>query len=262
MDAVRLHVECDGAGPPLVLAHGFAGSARNWRPQARALARTHHVCRFDARGHARSEAPEDPAAYSVETAAGDFDAAARAAGDGPVVAGGLSMGAAVALAWAARTPERTRGLILASLPPGAASGTGIAAVAEEFATAILRDGTEAAGARFVWGPASGLDPTAARLVRQGFLEHPPHGLAATLRGVIARLPDPVPLVARLAGAGVPILLLAGERDRAAVETSRRAVRAAPTARLDIVAGAGHVVNLERAEEVTAILGAWLATLPG
>jgi 2-succinyl-6-hydroxy-2,4-cyclohexadiene-1-carboxylate synthase len=262
MGAARLHVECDGAGPPLVLAHGFAGSARNWRPQARVLARTHRVCRFDARGHARSAAPEDPAAYSVETAVGDFDAAARAAGDEPVVAGGLSMGAAVALAWAVGRPGRTRGLILASLPAGAGSGTGVAAVAEEFAAAILCDGVEAAGARFVWGSASGLDPAGARLVRQGFLEHPPRGLAATLRGVIARLPDPVPLVARLAGVGVPILRLAGDRDHAAVETSRRAAMAAPTARLEIVADAGHVVNLERPDEVTAILGAWLATLPG
>ncbi len=33
-----LHVEEHGSGPPLVLAHGFAGSARNFHPQIRALA--------------------------------------------------------------------------------------------------------------------------------------------------------------------------------------------------------------------------------
>lgn len=259
MRAVRLHVEREGAGPVLVLAHGFAGSARNWRPQARALAATHEVRRFDARGHARSEAPDDPAAYSLDAFVADFDAVACDAG-GPVVAGGLSLGAAVALAWAATHPTRAGGVVLVSLPAGAASGGGFASVAEPFADAILQGGVDAAGARYAWGPGSALDPAAARLVRQGFLEHPPHGLAHTLRGVIARMPDPLPLVGRVASAGVPILLVAGARDVAAVETSRRAAAVAPHARLEVVAGAGHVVNLERSAEVTAILEGWLATV--
>src|SRR5262249_51553779 len=55
----RLHVEKEGDGPAVVLAHGFAGSARNFGPQARALRTGFRVTRYDARGHARSEAPDD-----------------------------------------------------------------------------------------------------------------------------------------------------------------------------------------------------------
>jgi pimeloyl-ACP methyl ester carboxylesterase len=39
-----LHVEAHGAGPALVLAHGFGGSARNWRPQLRTQKNAYAIC--------------------------------------------------------------------------------------------------------------------------------------------------------------------------------------------------------------------------
>jgi pimeloyl-ACP methyl ester carboxylesterase len=64
MAAPALHVEVHGphAATGVVLAHGFGGSARNWRPQLRALRGRYRVVVYDARGHARSEAPAQPAA--------------------------------------------------------------------------------------------------------------------------------------------------------------------------------------------------------
>jgi pimeloyl-ACP methyl ester carboxylesterase len=65
---LRLHVERQGtAAPPVVLAHGFAGSARNFRVQARALSSEASVVTYDARGHARSEAPAEAEAASETT---------------------------------------------------------------------------------------------------------------------------------------------------------------------------------------------------
>ena len=76
--------------------------------------------------------------------------------------------------------------MLAALPgPG-----GFARVGDEFADAIDRDGLEAAGAQFAWGPRSGLDAKGASLVKQGFLEHPPHAVAALLRSAIRELGEP------------------------------------------------------------------------
>src|SRR5262245_11016715 len=163
MNPPRLHVETAGAGPTIVLAHGFAGSARNFGPQSRALRDRFRVVRYDARGHARSEVPSDAAAYTPDTFADDMGRVF----DGTAVVGGLAMGAAVALPFALARPERVRGLVLAAYPAGRESGEGISSHWMELADAIERDGLEAAGARFIWGPKSGLDAAAARLVRQG-----------------------------------------------------------------------------------------------
>src|SRR5205807_4856037 len=130
------------------------------------------------------------------------------------------MGAGTALGFALAEPGRVHGLILAGFPPGARAGGGFASVALRFAEAIERDGLEAAGERFVWGPSSGLDPQAARLVRQGFLEHPPHGLAHTLRGVIAVQPSVDELAPRLRDIVQPALVIVGAGDGLSLAPSR------------------------------------------
>src|SRR3546814_2680991 len=43
-----LHAERDGAGPPIVLVHGFTQTGRCWGPEAEDLARDHEVIRVDA----------------------------------------------------------------------------------------------------------------------------------------------------------------------------------------------------------------------
>jgi 2-succinyl-6-hydroxy-2,4-cyclohexadiene-1-carboxylate synthase len=260
MAAADLHVEAHGTGPAVVLAHGFAGSARNFRPLVRALRDRYRVVVYDARGHARSSAPDDPAAYRLEAAVADFGSAAERAGAAPLVAGGLSMGAAVALQLALARPERVRGLVLASFPAGAASGRGIAADALRFAEAIEREGLEAAGARFVWGPHAGLDRASAALVRRGFLEHPPRGLVHTLRELLARLPSVEALAPRLERLAAPALVVAGGADAASGPACRALAEALPRGRLVEIPGAGHVVNLERPEAFHAAVRSFLDEL--
>jgi pimeloyl-ACP methyl ester carboxylesterase len=264
MAAPALHVEVHGpAGAPLgiVLAHGFGGSARNWRPQLRALRERYRVVVYDARGHARSEAPAEPAAYRMGEFVADLLRAGQASGDARPVLGGLSLGAAVALRTALAHPERVRALVLASHPAGPGTGRGVAAHAEEFAAAIEREGLEAAGARFAWGPGSGLDPAGAALVRQGFLEHRPHALAHTLRECLARL-EPVEALG-LSALRLPVLVLAGERDPGSLAPSRTLARALPGAELVVIPGAGHVVNLAAPAAFDAALLGFLDRLgPG
>ena len=257
MTTPRLHVEIDGDGPAIVLAHGFGGSARNFNPQVRALRSRVRIVRYDARGHARSEAPVAADAYTPETFVEDMGRVVGAAGVPAVVVGGLSMGAATALRFALAEPERVRGVLLAAFPADAGDPGTVAAVAARFADAIEGDGLEAAGERFVWGPTSGLDSRAAALVRQGFLEHPPHGLAHVLRGVIARQPRVADLAPALAGMDLPVLVVVGDRDRHSVPPSRALARVLPRARLVVVPAAGHVVNLHRPAAFDAALLGWL-----
>jgi len=239
----KLHVEAHGEGRPVLFLHGFAGSARNWRGSVRGLSDRARCVAYDARGHARSEAPRETDAYSVDHAIADGWRAldAGAPGSAPALLVGLSMGAAVALQMTLARPERVGGLLLASLPAGAAAGRGPSAHALAFASAIEREGLEAAGARFVWGPDSGLDERGAALVRQGFLEHPAHGLALTLRGVLSALPAPGELPPL--PEGLPVQIVAGGEDAPSLAPSHELAGRIPGACLDVVPGAGHVLNL-------------------
>ena len=247
-EAPRLHVESDGTGDAVIIGHGFGGSARNFGSLARALAPGHRVLRFDARGHARSEAPPGAEAYTPEAFVADVARILDGAGIATAVVGGLSMGAGIALRFALAHPDRTRGLVLAAFPAGADTPGSYASVAEPFAAAIEAEGLEAAGARWVWGPSSGLDAQGAALVRRGFLEHDPVALAHTLRGVIAVQPAVDAIAPALAALRIPTLVVVGTRDRTALAPSRAVAAAIPGARLVEIADAGHLVNLARPAE--------------
>lgn len=271
-------METHGQGPAVVLAHGFGGSARNWRPQIRALRDAWRVVVYDAVGHARSEAPSHAEAYQPEGLVRDLSRVIRHhAGDAPPVVGGLSMGAGTALRFALAAPAAVRALVLLAPPPGRrpdpdAHGTSDAGRdtagrreggrgwARDFADAIERDGLDAAGERYVWGEAAGLDPASGRLVRQGFLEHPPHGLVHLLRNVLDAWPSAADRARALRAFAAPVLLVVGERDRLSRGEADALAGLLPDARLVVAPGAGHVVNLAAPDRVNEALRGFLAGL--
>ncbi|MEI9409654.1 alpha/beta hydrolase [Mesorhizobium salmacidum] len=99
-----------GQGLPIVFQHGLGGDAaqvaQNF-PDGPSRRRLTVECRAQGGASAGSERP-----FSIAMFAEDVLAAADAAGMERFVAGGISMGAAVALHLAARHPERVSGLVL------------------------------------------------------------------------------------------------------------------------------------------------------
>lgn len=256
-----LYLESTGAGPPLVLAHGFSGSARNWRPQVRAFRDQYRILVYDQRGHARSPSPHtEPDRYSRDAFVADVEEILDREAISRAVVGGLSLGAGVMLAFALAHPERVRGLVLASFPAGPGRAAAFSGSAEAMARVLESEGGEAAGARFVWGSESGLDERGAALVRQGFLEHDPLGLAQVLRGVLGEISamiDEPALDRRLA---MPVLLIAGSRDKHSLESTELLASRLPNARVEVIEGAGHVVNLSATSEFNEVLGDFLCQL--
>ena len=252
-----LHIDVDGQGPTIVLAHGFGGSARNFGPQMRALKDHYRVVRYDARGHARSAAPHELEAYTPTAFVDDMRRVLDEVGGAAAVVGGLSMGAGIALRFALADPTRVRGLMLCAFPAGADDPQGFAGKALRFAETIERQGLEAAGEGYVWGPNTRLDRSAVRFVRQGFLEHPAHGLALGLRGVIAQQPAVVDMAAALARVVCPVLVVVGSEDGPSLHACHALAAAMPHARLVVVPGAGHVVNLQKPDEVSALMREFL-----
>jgi pimeloyl-ACP methyl ester carboxylesterase len=272
---IELYIESQGEGPKLVFLHGFGGSARNFRPQLRALSSAYRVIAFDARGHARSPAPEQASAYDPDCFVLDVAHIVRDAGDhtthkrapagltapaGQVALAGLSMGAGIALRYAIGHSEDLYALVLASFPR-AESDPSHREWAMGFADAIEQFGLDAAGERFVWGEHSRFDPRGAALIRQGFLEHRPHALVHTLRRVLAEQPAPSAMRDQLERMQVPTLLVAGENDPTALRMSEELARYLPNAEIARIAGAGHVVNLEAPQEFNAVLRRFLDAQP-
>jgi pimeloyl-ACP methyl ester carboxylesterase len=100
-----------GEGRPFVFQHGLCGQASQTAevfPQGQGW----QCLTLECRGHGQSEAG-DPAAFSLATFSDDVAAFIASLDQGPVVLGGISMGAAIALRIAATRPALVKGLVLA-----------------------------------------------------------------------------------------------------------------------------------------------------
>jgi uncharacterized protein (TIGR04551 family) len=110
VDGVHVHYRELGAGPAVVLIHGFGASLESWTGVARDLAAQHRVIAIDLKGFGWTSRPE-----------GDYSPAAQAAlvwhvldklGVADVAIVGHSWGSSVALSMAVAHPERTRRVAL------------------------------------------------------------------------------------------------------------------------------------------------------
>lgn len=67
-DGVKISYTERGAGPPVVLIHGWAVDSGMWGKVTAALAPDFRVIAIDCRGHGRSDKPHEPAAYGPKMA--------------------------------------------------------------------------------------------------------------------------------------------------------------------------------------------------
>jgi pimeloyl-ACP methyl ester carboxylesterase len=112
-DATRLHVAEAGAGPPVVLVHGWPQHWWSWRRVMAELAPSYRVLCPDLRGMGWSDAP--PGAYAKEDWAADVVALLDALGLDEVDLVGHDWGGLVALLVALRAPERLRSVTAMSI---------------------------------------------------------------------------------------------------------------------------------------------------
>ena len=116
---LRIHYRVEGAGPPLVLAHGFGDSLESWYEYGyvRSLSDDHRLILIDARGHGASDKPLDPAAYGSALMVGDIVSVLDACGVEKSDFYGYSMGGDTGLEMATLRPERLRSLIAGGASP-------------------------------------------------------------------------------------------------------------------------------------------------
>ena len=110
-DAHIRYVDDQGSGEPVVLVHGFSGSAEMWDGVTPLLAGRFRVIALDCRGHGASSEPHDTNAYGSEMVADVARLLDELTIDAAHVVG-YSMGAEIALNFTTRWPERVRSLCM------------------------------------------------------------------------------------------------------------------------------------------------------
>jgi 3-oxoadipate enol-lactonase len=256
IDGAAIEYDARGEGPAVLLLHAFPLSLSMWDAQADALAATHRVVRFDARGFGGSALGDGP--LTMERIADDGAALLDHLGIEKAVVGGCSMGGYAAFAFVRRHPQRLAALVLQDTRAGADSPDARANRAT-LAAKVLAEGASAAAEAFLpklLGETTHRERQAlVASVRERILATPPQGIVNALHGLAARADsrETLPTIA------APTLVLVGAEDALTPPAEAATMAAAiPRARLDVIPGAGHLANLEDPGAFNAALRAFLA----
>lgn len=262
VNGLDLNVERHGEGTPLLLLHGFTGSAASWHGVLPALARRRRVIAVDLVGHGASAKPAEVERYRMPAVAADLAALLDALALPTVDLLGYSMGGRTALHFALAYPRRVTALVLEGSSPGIPDAEERAArerADEALAARIEREGIAAFVREWEALPlfASQRRLPAATLAAQRAqrLANDPLGLANSLRGMGAGAQEP--LWERLPALRAPTLLLAGAEDGKYRALAQAMADRMPAARAVEVPEAGHAAHLEQPAAFVAAVLAFL-----
>jgi pimeloyl-[acyl-carrier protein] methyl ester esterase len=252
-----LYTHTAGAGPDVVLAHGWGMHSGVWEKVAEGLADDYRVTVLDLPGHGYSQGASGAGA-TLE----DWAAAVIAATPEPATWIGWSLGGLVAQQVALMAPERVSRLALVnSTPcfvqrPGWPHGIALA-VLHRFAEE-LREDYRAVLKRFIALEVHGSEHASAQLkqLKAMLFQHGDPDISALEDGLsILETSD---LRAQLADIACPTLLLMGQRDQLVpVAVGETMLKQLSNARLRVFARAGHAPFFSHLPEFIAELRVFL-----
>ena len=245
-DGIQIYYEVHGAGPPLLLTHGYSSTSAMWQGQIEALSKCHKLVLWDMRGHGQSDYPDDPAAYSEALTVADMAALLDEVGARSAIVGGLSLGGYMALAFYRAHPERVQALLIIDTGPG-----------------FKKD-----EAREAWNKRA--YETAERLEREGLAvlkslsrersdaaHRDASGLTRAARGLLTQRDARV--IELLPNVKVPSLIVVGADDAPFLAASDYMAAKIPAAKKVVIPAAGHAVNIDQPQ---AFIDAVLPFLDG
>jgi len=257
----HLYTELKGAGPALLLLHGFTGSTKTMWPLGETLTNRRTVIAVDLPGHGRTGLLPPPGQSFASTLDSLIDTLdGHGIEDADVL--GYSMGGRIALGLVAKHPDRVRSLILLGSTAGISSDTERAArrrtdssLAENIAQKGLEWFVDYWAELPIFSSQTRLDDSTLAEARKQRLDNDPDGLIASLLGSgTGSQPsfwEDLDLIRN------QVLLLVGEEDikyrRLAVRLASR-LRKASTA---VISGAGHAAHYENLPAVTKAITEFL-----
>ena len=256
-DGGRVHVVERGTGPTTVLVHGIMLGVATWARQLHAL--RGRVIAVSQRGHGQSRAGVE--GFSFDRLAADLAEVLAVLDVRDATLVGHSMGGMVAQLFAlsgSDVSRRVRELVLVATTPGPLVPTPLSgalgtAAARALAGAERRGRGPMPRSSTVWAArmAFGASPSApdVELLRQMIDAMSPRALAALVPNLLA-----FDVRRRLGSLSMPAHVVVGSRDvLTPPRTARAIVGHAPLARLTVLPGCGHMVMLERADALSALL---------
>ncbi len=239
---MRVRERGRGDRPPLIWTHGMFHpiDVDDHSTLGRVLnaVEGHRVIRYDTRGHGRTPPAESVAQHRWDALGAELLALADALGVDRFVAGGISMGAAIALHGAVRAPERFAGVVLLAPPTGWELR---AKEQENYRALAALGGPEAVSdhvRREFEAAFGGAElPPALHVMLDSVRDCDPRALDLVLRGAAeSDLPAREALSA-LSALRVPVLIMPWEGDPGhPIETARALAASLPNARTRLVGG--------------------------
>jgi 3-oxoadipate enol-lactonase len=236
-----------GDATAIVFLHGVGSDKSVWHPQVAYFGRNRRGMAFDYPGYGESDPAPDG------TTRDDYAAAILSAmselGIGRAHVCGLSLGGVVAIAMHHVAPERCASLVLADSfavhPDGRAiyerslaGSRDLAAMAEARVDVLIAQPADPAVRTEVVATMARIDPAAYRTGAQAVWLADQRDRAAAIR--------------------VPTLVVVGDQDRVTpVGLSEELRDLVAGARLQIIASAGHLTNLEKPDEFNRLVDAFL-----
>lgn len=244
---VRIHYLDEGKGPAVLLTHAYGASSSMWQPQLEQLSEHYRLIAWDMRGHAGSDSPPSPKAYSEQACVSDMGALLDHLQLQQVILCGLSLGGYLSLAFHLAHPQRVRALSLVSCGPGYRNdearnkwnrfATRIGNRVQELGLDALGDGSEI------------------RVDEHRSVE----GLAMAARGMLAQFDDRI--INSLGDIHVPTQVLVGSEDKPYHGSSDYMAGKIPGACKAVIADAGHASNLQQPDEFNRQLSDFISSLP-
>ncbi|MFZ2650877.1 MAG: acetoin dehydrogenase dihydrolipoyllysine-residue acetyltransferase subunit [Burkholderiaceae bacterium] len=260
VDAIRVRYTRRGedsspgapAYTPVLFLHGFGGDLDNWLFNLDAVAASAPVIALDLPGHGQSDA-RLPGSATLADLAGFVLHFLDHLGVERVHVVGHSMGGAIAAQMTLAAPQRVASLVLiASAGLGVEINTGYT---EGFVAAATRRELKPVVEQLFADPKLVSRQMLDDLLKTKRLDGVPQVLAqlgTKLFGGGRQAEQPV---AQLCGSAVPMTLVWGREDR--IIPAAHAARAPRGAKVQVLEGAGHMVMLEKAGEVNALILAQL-----
>lgn len=249
----RIHFEdTGGEGPVLAFSHGLLMDGSMWEPQVRALRDRCRCITWDERGHGQTE--WDGESFSYWDSAADLLALLRELGVERASLVGMSQGGYLTQRAAVQAPELVESLVFVASQSGlegpekqALYGT----LLESWERDGLGDELAQAVSAIVLG--AGWDGSAAWIEKWKAID------TSSLRRTLEPLFGRENFSARLGELDRPALVIWGEQDLAiSAEQARTLAEGLPQGSLEVIAGAGHGVNLTHPAQVNRALQAFLA----